>query len=117
MGLSNSKYMTLHLNETETKKQVISTASVRNILPVVKLFLFNPHQRNNCISYITLHSVCSTTAAAHHHDEEDQHRGSKHMPGHVGPLRLTLSSFPPPSAGSGHAATVVCAGCLHSSNT
>ncbi|ESS57139.1 hypothetical protein TCDM_12430 [Trypanosoma cruzi Dm28c] len=38
------------------------------------------------------------------------------MPGHVGPLRLTLSSFPPPPAGSGHAATAVCAGCLHCSN-
>ncbi|RNC41028.1 hypothetical protein TcCL_NonESM09433 [Trypanosoma cruzi] len=56
----------------------------------------------------------STGGAAHHDKEEEQHRGIKHTPGHVGPLPLTLSSFPPPSTGSGHAATVVCAECLHS---
>ncbi|RNC52910.1 exo-alpha-sialidase [Trypanosoma cruzi] len=62
-------------------------------------------------------SCRSTSATAHHHPDKKEHSEINHVPGHVGPLRLTLSSFPPPSAGSGHAATVVCAGCLHSSNT
>ncbi|EKF37981.1 hypothetical protein MOQ_001814, partial [Trypanosoma cruzi marinkellei] len=91
MGFSNGNYMTLHLNETETKKRAIFITSVRNILPVVRLFPFNPHQRINCTPYITLRRVCSSNIPAHQRDEE-QHRGSKHTPGHVGPLPLTLSS-------------------------
>ncbi|ESS61414.1 hypothetical protein TCDM_11008 [Trypanosoma cruzi Dm28c] len=110
LRLGNGKHITPHFQKTGSTQRFHSFLIISDVLPL-KLW-----KRQRLLHTINDSSPTST-AAAHHYDEEEQHRGSKHTPGHVGPLPLTLSSFPPPSAGSGHAATVVCAGCHHCSNT